>query len=624
MLQRIRYCLPEANHIIRCKYKDKIQSIDFDEVKVDIEFILSLSMYLTNVRELLFEVKSFPTLEHLKTLASNCKTLKYLDIDSKSICLSDSKYYKTDVIGLWDNLEYAGIHYLQNAINPYCNNIATTFKSIKDVPSQGCDQSFIKTFPNLEKLSLNRLGSDIQSELIESSNCNVKYLELINCKLDMQIFYDILSRLKQMRKLDLIDCSFLFGNSLKSDVYEFPAIEEASCVLYNSMLMHDHKLLLEFLSNCPNLQYLSLTIAKHWILSCNLLPSTLKRLKLQICQSFFPFEIISDSCHFLEHLEIICSGENAIMLKSLCVALQSMKSLKCLILKGFNLLSLISIMSIELPTLLELNIIQDENLLDNTPSHSYIPQSYIQKSIFKIQSTNSSKLERLKLDDISLSFCSWDLLLGNFSQLTYLSLSIQNDAECLTKAPNVSKGRAMIRNILKHCKLLKELNLANRFLFYGMAAICESYHENLRVVNLSKSLKVIDIFQVNEDSISRCLSLREISLRNSDINDHQLKLISKACPNLQKLDISLCRNITDSSLHELALCNKELRTVILSIGNNLTEKGLSFLSSKNKNLIVDKDASLSKSISKRNIAYLDSKRLKHCTEGYTAFGESFL
>ena len=65
--------------------------------------------------------------------------------------------------------------------------------------------------------------------------------------------------------------------------------------------------------------------------------------------------------------------------------------------------------------------------------------------------------------------------------------------------------------------------------------------------------------------------LTELDLNDSTISDQELKEIFKFCPNIQFLDLSWCRNLTDAAIKDLP---KNLQTLNLSDCSNLTDAAI--------------------------------------------------
>lgn len=99
---------------------------------------------------------------------------------------------------------------------------------------------------------------------------------------------------------------------------------------------------------------------------------------------------------------------------------------------------------------------------------------------------------------------------------------------------------------------------------------------SLAFINLSdvKSLGVVGLGY----AAASCPNLRTAMLGNTDATDEVLALLAANCPNLSRLDLSNCRDVSDRGLGALGGSARQLESLVLVGCDRITDSGVRFVS----------------------------------------------
>ncbi|CAL4886525.1 unnamed protein product [Urochloa decumbens] len=139
----------------------------------------------------------------------------------------------------------------------------------------------------------------------------------------------------------------------------------------------------------------------------------------------------------------------------------------------------------------------------------------------------------------------------------------------------------------KSCLQLEDLGAAgcNSITDAGISALADGCHQ-IKLLDISKCNKVGDpgVCKVAEVSSSHLVSIKLLDC--SKVGDNSIYSLAKCCRNLETLVIGGCRNISDASIHALALaCSSSLRSLRMDWCLKITDASLRSLLSNCKFLV---------------------------------------
>lgn len=577
-------------NILKYQYFNEIQNINCLSIieKVDDTFF-SICKQLVNLKSFAINPTFSFSLDELRRLAESCPKLTDLKILS-FIDEENNTYYVNDITALWPNLETCNVSNVRGYDNG--NTILSCFPNLKDghveisidssnLMNSSLLEKICHSFPNIENLHLNSRFYNINgndNELMSSSR-NVEFTQVKYILFNSLYFHrNLLDFLSKMKRLESIKVDINNRNNSNVNVNNngmitnFPFVTfdkmESIEIIFNDRTSNVLELInLDTMCNflipkCPNLLRFSFELASEGDskFDFNLLSSSLKDLSIKGVKSKMSFDFLKVSCINITHLTIIGGLDEGLWERSLVLALSSLDFLSHLKISNLSSYTLESIMRVPYKSLMFMDICatyRPNRVIDNIQDITPLDINCI-----------SPCMRCLDLRIFDLLNRPWNVLFSNFSTIITLNITLEYN-------PNdINITRNMIRSILQYCQFLKYLTFQNTCMYYGISAICESglkYLESIKVIDAVK-FKIMkkDIIL----DILPCPSLKEIVFDGSMIDDNNIKFISMASPNLQKLSISECQNITDTSLSYICENNKQLQKIDFSSCRRITQVGL--------------------------------------------------